>query len=61
MQLIKKSTRETPIEDIGTIIRGKYTLRIRFADPTSDIPAELTDVEKKFQASIPENTKTGYG
>lgn len=60
-QLMEKSTRDTPIEEIGIIILGKYTLLTKLLDPTRDIPAELTEEEKKFHASSPENTKMGYG
>src|SRR5262245_1164322 len=60
-KLMAKSTKATPTAAIGTMRRGKYTLLIRLALPTTLLDASANALEKKVQGSIPAKTMMAYG
>src|SRR5262249_12962876 len=56
---IRKSTKATTTDAVGTISRGKYTLLIKFAFPIRLLEASVRPLAKKLQGSIPANTISG--
>src|SRR5262249_2787066 len=60
-KLMAKSTSAIPTVAIGTISRGKYTLLIRLALPTTLFEASESTPEKKAHGSIQPKTMIAYG